>query len=186
MSIYIYAIWDCSNCWCIWQQYWRVIPASFVVLFIDREVTWDALLESDSCLLPGTFRHAALPEVPGGAADVHCTSVYQWKWSGWNMHHASSVDRELKWWTYIQVEVCEALLDVVMLSLIEMIFMFQSRTLQDFSVWYNRLRVFIAMIQFKVLRTWWFVQVMQSGFLNNVHNWSWGISAVHSKDHNFK
>lgn len=40
------------------------------------------MLESDSCLLPNTFQHAALPQVPGGAEDVHCTSVYQRNQSG--------------------------------------------------------------------------------------------------------
>lgn len=71
-------------------------PASFVVLLIDRETPWDALLGPDSCLLPGTFQHVALPEVPTGAEEVHSTSVHQEKIELFVNREKMSHDRKLK------------------------------------------------------------------------------------------
>lgn len=64
---------------CIRQQYWWVKQLPLLSSSLTGEAPWDTLFESDSCLLPGTFQHVALPEVPTGAEDAHCTSVYQRK-----------------------------------------------------------------------------------------------------------
>lgn len=77
--------------------------ASFVVLLIDSKAPWKALLESDSCLLPGTFQHVALPPVPTGVKDVLRTSVYQGKWSCFRADGTYTMQGSFKWWKYKQV-----------------------------------------------------------------------------------
>ncbi len=95
-------------------------PAFFYCPPHWREVTWDSLLESDSCLLPGTFQRAALPEVPTGSEDLHCTSVYQGKQSCSADGTCTMQTTQQGAWrdghTYrsVTVKVSEALLDVVL------------------------------------------------------------------------
>lgn len=96
-NINIRVSWDIKTC-CSWVCLTFSVTAllvaqteTLVVLLIDTLVAWDALLESDSCLLLNTFQHPALPQVPRGAEGVCCTSVYQGNTSGPSAHGACTM-----------------------------------------------------------------------------------------------